>query len=40
MYRQVEVEAAKLNKSKCKHCNKVIEKGDLRAKMVDDRDFS
>lgn len=39
MYRKTEVEPAKSNKSKCKKCKKVIEKGELRAKVVDDRAF-
>lgn len=37
MYRKTEVEPAKSSQSKCKKCKKTIEKGDLRAKMVDDR---
>lgn len=39
MYRKTEVEPAKSNKSKCNKCHKTIEKGELRAKMVDDREF-
>ena len=37
MIRQIEVELAKSGKSKCKKCNKMIQKGELRARMVDDR---
>lgn len=39
MIRQVQVEPAKSSKSKCKNCRRMIEKGELRAKMVDDRAF-
>lgn len=39
MYRKTEVEPAKSDKSKCKNCRKTIEKGELRAKVVDDREF-
>ena len=39
MYRKVEVEPAKSNKSTCNKCHKEIKKGELRAKIVDDREF-
>lgn len=39
MVRQTEIEAAKSNQSKCNTCKKNIEKGELRAKVVDDREF-
>lgn len=37
MSRKVDVEPAPSNKSTCKQCNKIIDKGELRAKVVDDR---
>ena len=39
MIRQVVVEPAKSGRSKCNKCKKMIASGNLRAKMVDDRDF-
>ena len=39
MERQVLVESAKTGRSKCKKCNKMIAKGQLRVKVIDDREF-
>ena len=39
MYRPVEVEPAKSNKSCCKKCKKGISKDDLRVHVIDDREF-
>lgn len=37
MYKPLEVEPAKSNKSLCKNCQTTIEKDALRIKVVDDR---
>lgn len=39
MYKKVEIEVAPTSKSTCKQCSQTIEQGELRAKVVDDREF-